>query len=269
MQNKSRRARWAVACVLASGVSLLPVWAVDVIHLANGGKPIQAQDIQWRESDQTYRVTTPDGLMLPIPKAQVERLEIAKPPTLGQAEAMVAAKQYAAAIPILEDIVAKYKMKVWDNEARKMLAQSFMTLNDPKKAASTLEGYMSSMAKSEIPAELIILYWKALMASGGRGATLKKELDDVVATGTRPMAAAAMVMRANMNREAGQKETAVLDYLRVVILFENVKGVQPEALFKAAEMLEEMRDPRADDLKKKLVQEYKDSEYAAKLSGKI
>ncbi len=269
MQNKSRRARWAVACVLASCATLQPVWAVDVIYLSNGGKPIQAQDIQWRESDQTYRVTTPDGLMLPISKAQVERLEIAKPPTLGQAEAMVAAKQYAAAIPILEDIVAKYKMKVWDNEARKMLAQAFMTMNDPKKAASVLEGYMSSVVKSEIPAELIMLYWKALMASGGRGATLKKELDDVVATGTRSMAAAAMVMRANMNREAGQKETAVLDYLRVVILFENVKGVQPEALFKAAEMLEEMRDPRADDLKKKLVQEYKDSEYAAKLSGKI
>jgi hypothetical protein len=45
--------------------------------------------------------------------------------------------------------------------------------------------------------------------------------------------------------------------------------VQPEALFKAAEILEEMRDPRADEMKKKLVQEYKDSEYAAKLSGKI
>jgi hypothetical protein len=76
-------------------------------------------------------------------------------------------------------------------------------------------------------------------------------------------------MRGNMNRESGQKEVALLDYLRVVILFENIREVQPEALYKAAEILEELRDPRADELRKKLVQEYKDSDYAAKLSGKI
>ncbi|EFK97486.1 hypothetical protein LDC_0474, partial [sediment metagenome] len=75
--------------------------------------------------------------------------------------------------------------------------------------------------------------------------------------------------RGNMNRQVGQKEAATLDYLRVVVLYENVKSVQPEALCKAAEMLEELRDARAETLRKKLVQEYKDSEWAAKLSGKI
>ncbi len=267
MKNKSNIGRLAVGAALIWCTMSLPAWAVDVVHLTNG-KAIQARDIQWRESEQTYRVTTTDDVMLPIPKAQVERLDIAKPPTFGQAESLIAAKQYKEAIPILDDIVGKYRMKVWDNEARKLLAQSYLAMNDPKKAADSLEGYMSSVPKAEIPAEMIMIYWKALLAAG-RGATLKKEVDVVAATGSRAMAAAAMLMRGSMNREAGQKEAAVLDYLRVVILFEDIKDVQPEALFRAAEVLDEMRDPRADELKKKLVQEYKGSEYAAKLSGKI
>jgi hypothetical protein len=241
--------------------------AVDVVHLTNG-KAIQAVDIQWRESEQSYRVSTPDGVIMPVPKSQVERLEIARPPAFAQAETMMGARQFAAAVPILDEIVSKYTMRVWDGEARKLLAQAHLALNDPKKAADALSGYMSGIPKADIPAETILLYWRALLAAG-RGSTLKKELDDVIVSGTRPMAAAAMVMRGNMNREAGQKEVAVLDYLRVVILFENVKSVQPEALFKAAELLEEMRDSRADELKKRLVQEYRDRDYAAKLSGKI
>jgi outer membrane protein assembly factor BamD (BamD/ComL family) len=267
MNKRSKIGQWAVAGALALVMATMPAWAVDVVHLTNG-KSIQAKDIQWREGEQTYRVTTPDDVMMPIPKAQVESLEIAKPAAFAQAETMMAGKQYAAAIPLLDDVVGKYKMKVWDNEARKFLAQAHMAMNEPKKAADVLEGFMSSVPKAESPADAIMLYWKALLAAG-RGATLKKELDEVAASGTRSMAAAAMLMRGNMNREAGQKEPAVLDYLRVVILFENIKAVQPEALFKAAEILEEMRDPRADEMKKKLVQEYKDSEYAAKLSGKI
>jgi hypothetical protein len=267
MNNKSKIGRLAVAGALALSATMLSARAVDVVHLTNG-KSIQAKDIQWREGEQSYRVTTPDEVTMPIPKAQVESLEIAKPATFGQAESMVAAKQYTPAVPILDDIVGKYKMRVWDNEARKLLAQCHMALNAPKKAADVLEGYMSSVPKAEIPADAIMMYWKALLAAG-RGATLKKELDEVVAAGARPMAAAAMLMRGNMNRDAGQKEIAVQDYMRVWILFENVKEVQPEALFKTAELLEEMRDPRADEVKKKLVQEYKDSEYAAKLSGKM
>lgn len=255
---------------LTAGVLLMcigggHVWAVDAVRLTNG-KIIQAQSIEWRESEQSYRISS-EGVIMPIPKDQVESLEIAKPATFDQAASMVP-KQPAAAVPLLDEIVTKYRMRVWDNEARRLLAQAYMSMNEPKKAADALEGYISSVPKASIPADVIMLYWKALLGAG-KAATLKKELDEVVASGSREMAAAAMVMRGNIDREAGQKEAAVLDYLRVVILFENVKTMQPEALFKAAELLDEMRDPRADELKKKLTQEYKDSEYAAKLSGKI
>ena len=252
----------ALCCISAGTVA-----AQDVVQLTNG-KKLQVRDIKWRESEQSYRVELMDGAVLPLPKAQVAGLSIRKPADYDKVIAMLAAKQYAAAIPLLEDIIIKYKMLDWDNQARVQLANAYLAQNDAKKAVNVLEAYMSSVPKEGIPAALIRVYWAALLQSN-QGAALKKELDSVVAGGTRPMVAAAMIMRGNVNRESGQKEVALLDYLRVVILFENIREIQPEALFKAAEILDELRDPRAEEMKKKLVQEYKDSEYAAKLSGKI
>lgn len=266
MTMQDRTVRWVGYGLLALCATTFQAQAVNKVHLTNG-KTLAVTSIQWRESEQSYRVES-EGAVIPIPKGQVDYLEIDKPADFDKASQMLAAKQYAAAVPILEDIVAKFKMLTWDNEARVLLGQIHLAMNDPKKAADVLSSYMNTMKKSDVPADVFMLYWKALMGAG-RSASLKKELDEVVAAGNREMVAAAMLMRGNMNREAGQKELAVLDYLRVVILFENVRSLQAEALFRAAEILEELRDPRADELKKRLVQEYKDSEYAARLSGKI
>ncbi len=65
----------------------------------------------------------------------------------------------------------------------------------------------------------------------------------------------------------GQKNEALLDYLRTVILYEKEASVRPEALFKAAGLLEELRDPRAAELRKKLAEEYPNSPYVKKGAG--
>jgi len=262
--NKYGLAAWAclVGMVLAAG----PARAVNVVRMTND-KEFQPKSITYREGAQEYLLVLPDGTQIPIPKAQVASLEIDKPAEFDKAAQMIAAKQFDAAIPVLEDIIAKYKMLVWDNRARELLAQAQLT-KDPKKAVATLEEIFATLPKAQASSEVHLLYWIALLAAG-REATLKKDLDEVVATGPREMAAIAQVMRGNVNRAAGQKEAALLDYLRTVVLFDQVKSVQPEALFRAAEMLDELRDPRAEDVRKKLVQEYKDSEYASKLSGKM
>jgi tetratricopeptide (TPR) repeat protein len=247
-------------------VAGLPAWGANRITLTNG-KTIDARSIQWRASEQSYRVETEEGI-IPVPKAQVENLEIDKPADLDKATAMISARQYAQAIPILDEIVSKYNMLVWDNEARRLQGVAYLAQNDPKKAADALEGYVANAAKDEVALDVMTLYWTAMLKAG-RTATLKKALDEAVVSNVRATAAAATLMRGNMSREASQREAALLDYLRVVILFDSVKQIQPEALFKAAEVLDELRDPRADVLKRRLTQEYKDSEYAAKLGGKI
>jgi hypothetical protein len=52
--------------------------------------------------------------------------------------------------------------------------------------------------------------------------------------------------------------------LKVAVLFEDVPAIHPEALYKAAEVLDEMRDPRAAEMRKKLKAQYPGSSWAKK-----
>ena len=55
---------------------------------------------------------------------------------------------------------------------------------------------------------------------------------------------------------------------RVILLFTDVKGeVQPEAHFKAWEVLTKVRDPRAKKIKRKLLDEFPRSQYAQRLGA--
>ena len=255
--------------ILAAAVLILSVAVAargDKVTLTND-REIEAKKVTWRPSAQEYRVEMADGTILPFPKAQVARLQIDKPADFDKAMQLVAAKQPDAAIPLLDGLVTSYAMLNWDNEARKALAQIYLGKNEAKKAASVLDDYFANAPKAEVTIEVQLMYWKALLAAD-RASTLKKELDTVIVGQDREMAAAAQLMRGAMNRQAGLKEAAFLDYMRVGELFKDVKAVQPEALFRAAELLEEMRDPRAESLRKKLAHDYKDSEWTAKLGGR-
>ena len=255
--------------ILAVGVLVLVATAAaraDKVTLTND-REIEAKKVTWRPSAQEYRVEMADGTILPVPKVQVARLQIDKPADFDKAMQLAAARQPDAAIPLLDGLVTSYAMLNWDNEARRALAQIYLAKNDAKKAAAVLDDYLANMPKAEVTTDVQSMYWKALLGAD-RASTLKKELDTAVAGPNREVAAAAQMMRGSMDRQAGLKEQAFLDYMRIGELFRDVKSVQPEALFRAAELLEEMRDPRADQLRRRLAQEYKDSDWAAKLGGR-
>ena len=255
--------------ILAAGVLVLSATVTaraDKVVLTND-REIEAKKVSWRPSAQEYRVEMADGTILPFPKNQIARLQIDKPADFEKATQLVAAKQADAAIPLLDGLVTSYAMLNWDNEARKALAQIYMGKNDAKKAASMFDDYLANMPKGEVPIDVQLMYWKALLAAD-RASTLKKELDAATLGTERELAAAAQLMRGSVDRQAGLKEAAFTDYMRAYELFKDVKSVPPEALFRAAELLEEMRDARSEQLRKRLAQEYKDSEWAAKLGGR-
>ena len=265
--NKARIRRLMAVAFATIAALAVGVQAANVVYLTND-KVMQAKSVTWRESTQEYRVEMPDGSIIPFAKNQVDHLEIEKPPDFDKAVKMVATKQFDAAIPVLEEIVTKFKMLMCDNEARRVLAEAYLGKGDPKKAVMTLDELFTSVTKAQAPADVLLLYWKALLGAE-RTSTLNKELEEATAGANREMAAAAMIMRGNMKRQAGQKQDALFDYLRVVILCDQIKSVQPEAIFRAAELMEELRDPRAEEMRKKLVKEYGNSEYARSLHGKI
>ena len=100
---------------------------------------------------------------------------------------------------------------------------------------------------------------------------LLRQLDAVAASGSRTDAARAQTMRGDIQLDQNNVELAALDYLRTAILFADVRDpmIMGEATYKAAAALEQLRDPRAKDMYKKVVNEYGSSPYAAQARGKM
>ena len=269
MRTITRLAGWICGSLALLLIGASAGVAANVVTLKNKST-VQAKPggIEWRESAKEYRVLTPDGVTMPVPLAQVERVEVDKPAEFDKVVQMVGAKQYDAAIPILDDLIQKYRMLGWDVRARELLARAYLAKPDGKKLVATLRPLIEGDAKREVPPEVRVMYWKGLMLDK-QVATLRTELEDAIATGSRELAALAQIQRGDLSRSEGKKEEALMDYLRTVILFEQVKAAQPEALSKAAELMDELRDARGEELRKKLVSGYPDSPEARKLSGKI
>ena len=129
-----------------------------------------------------------------------------------------------------------------------------------------MSGVMEGTAKNLVTDDQYGLYWTAL-AGAQMNAVLKQSLTEAISGESRTLAALALVRRGDMNKADGKRDDAVLDYLRSILMYEDVAASQPEALFKAAQLFDEMRESRAEELKKRLRANYPDSPYARKLGG--
>ena len=220
------------------------------------GPPMQVRSIVWIGSENQYSVETATGVKLPIDRSKVDHVEVAKPPAWDKAVQLFTSGNMAEAIPALESIVSGYQMLGWDNKARDYLGAAYSNKKDFKKAAEVYKKLFATASPSEISSATQRRYWDALSAN----------IDSEIATGSRENAAAAHIARGDMFKKQGGKTfEALMDYLKTAILFQKVDEVQAEALYKTAQCLEEMRDPRADSFKKKLSDDYPGSTWAAKL----
>jgi tetratricopeptide (TPR) repeat protein len=255
----------ALALVVGSLVLSARVAPAEILRKTDG-KELAGVRIKWFEVRREYQVEGADGSMISVSVDDVDSLEITKPAEFDKAAQAIAARQYDAAIPILEDLAIRYKRLQWDARAGELLANAYFAKTDFKKAAQVMGDLMESTPKGQITDEQYGLYWTALMGAQ-MTAVLKKQLTEAIAGDSKTLAALAIVRRGDLNKADGKREDAILDYLRAVLLYEEARGVHPEALFKAVQVLDEMRDPRADELKKKLLSLYPDSPYARKLGG--
>lgn len=257
--------RWMMlGCIGWTLAGLGAAMAANVVYLKNG-RSIPAKSIQWREGSQEYRVEDFKNTVIPIPLAQVDRLDIDKPADYERAKGMVDAGQGDVAIPILEKMVDEYKMRLWDNAARELLGKAYFQKRDYKKAGTVLEELFKNALPHQITADLRRFYWETLMLIPERQSSLKKDIETTITGGSRELAAAAILMRAKMYQAQGQREEALIDFLKVAVLFEDISATHPEALYNAAAVLDEMRDPRAAELRKKLKAQYPGSTWAKKV----
>ncbi len=261
------KTRMETGCRLTFAAALLMVAAelrADQLIMKNG-QVMEAKSVRFKSSTLEYIVTTADSTV-PVAAKLVDHAVVPRPPALDAAIANVDAGKYDAAIAALETVVTENTGLEWDNVARDVLGQAYMGKKDGKKAVSTYKEILENVPVERVTLGIRRHYWEALKAAE-LYPLLKKDLDDVIAMGSRETAAMAQILRGDMYLAQGQKNEALLDYLRTVILYEKEAALQPEALYKAAGLLEELRDPRAVDLRKKLATDYPNSPFVKKSSG--
>jgi tetratricopeptide (TPR) repeat protein len=262
------KTRIEMGCRLAVAALLLTAAAesrADQLIMKNG-QAMEAKSIRYKPSTFEYIVVTAEGTTVPIPAKNVDHAVVPRPPALDAAIASLSAGKYDAAIAPLETVISDNAGLEWDNMARDVLGQAYMGKKDFKKAVSLYKEILEAVPAERLAPGVRRHYWEALNGAESY-VLLKKDLDEAIGKGPRDMAAVAQLLRGDMYLAQGQKNEALLDYLRTVILYEKETAIQPEALYKAAGLLENLRDPRAADMRKKLAAEYPNSPYAKKDSG--
>lgn len=219
---------------------------------------VPSQDIYKMRSSVTYPVDRKVVTALNIPKpTNFDQYRMRLKPTSAQPSSVVG----------MEAIRKKYTMLQWDVEALKIL----IPIYDHKQQYSKVIDECNYLKKwyKTVPEELVGYQWKALAKDRTKVPQLKKVLREAIESGTRKTAAMAHILRGDILKDEGKLKEALVDgYFRVILLFKDVpKDVQAEAHFKAWEVLKQVRDNRAEKIKRKLLDEFPRSEYAKRLGA--
>ena len=252
-----------LAAALAAGAA----GAAPYVVLSNG-QQVQGSAIR-ALANGDINLTMEMG-MRTFPKGSYVKAVADKPAEFDQAAAAIKAQKFDAAIPLLEGIVAKYRYLGWDVEASKLLAQALLGKGDAEGAVKAYE-QLFLVAPAEKQNADAAWGMRRAMLKAKQYPALIRQLDAVAAAGVRAEAARAQTMRGDIQLDQNNVELAAMDYLRTAILFADVKdaAILGEATYKAAAALEQLRDPRAKDMYKKVVSDYGASPYAAQARGKI
>lgn len=258
----------ALPPILAAALCLGVMTSVNaqVVVYMKTGDPKRATDIHYSATANEYMLTM-DSVEISVPIADVDHIDLPKPKGFDEAAKQVESGQAAAAIPVLQKIADAYTMLNWDTAARELIVVAYAKTGDSAKAMTAYKELVRKAPGGRVSAEARMTYWN-LMITSGKAAEIAVELDDVIGKGSREEAARALLTRANLRKSQNKTQDALMDYLRTVLLYEDMPAVQPEALFRAAEMLDAMRDARATELRQRLVKDYPDSDYAKK-SGQM
>ncbi len=234
------------------------------LHLKNRG---QAQgEVRYMAASRSFEITVGSATRT-ISARDVERIVLVQQPQqLNQALNAVRTGNYQAAIPVLAKIVEDYTMFGPDLVAGQALAQAYLRTNRAADALKMCEQILRMNEGAVKSGPFASVYWEALLENN-REATLRISLREAVETGIREVAAVALVRRGDLEAKAGNHRDALLDgYLRAILMFQDIRMVQPEALYKAIKAHEALNEVQfAERWRRRLLASYATSEFATKL----
>jgi tetratricopeptide (TPR) repeat protein len=271
MKYYRNRVNGALAGAIAMMLSASVCWGAGGQHAATvvkrGGGSARGM-VRYMGASKAFKVTSVKGnVTQTVQASEVERVILVKQPAqLAQAVAAVKAGRYATAIGPLKSIKDEYEMFGPDVVAAQYLAIAYLNTGKSAEAVRMCEDVLRGNPKAADSGQFAGIYWDALLKEK-KYATLRRILDDAIQTGARSVAAVALVKRGDMDMEKGEAKKALLDgYLRTVLLFQDIKAIQPEALYKAMKAHEAVNEHHfAEKWRKRLLSGYPSSEYARKL----
>lgn len=249
-------------------VGVLPTLASGP-HLAklirkDGGS--SAGKIRYLASSRTYEIRRGNT------SQQVSATEVAKiilktqPAGLSAAIANVKRGNYAAAVPVLKKVMSDYEMFGPDVAAGQYLAKAYLGMGKAADADRLCRQVLASNSKAMNDPEFTAVYWEALLKEK-KYATLNRSLDEAIQTGDRSISAVALIKRGDILVAKGDAKAALRDgFLRVVLMYRDIKSVQPEALYKAIKAHQSLgENTYAEKWRKLLLSGYPTSPYAKKM----
>lgn len=263
--NRRTRALWAMI-VLAGLTAIQPAIGQDKwgYKKKTDGTWTYVDRMEYRRANDSYLVVRGGTMQYEVARNEVGELAVPKPSDFDKfAQGLVQPMPDPASIAGMESIVQKYACMKWDVEGLTWLIPAYTKRQDDEKILNACKD-LEKMT-GQVPEALLAAYWTAL-SKKGQAQSLKVKIEEAIEKGSRGVAAAAYIVRGDILVQEGKKKEALTEgYLRVVILFNDVKRAQPEALYKTWQTMSSLNDKRSERFKRKLLDEYADSQYASSL----
>jgi len=253
---------WKVVLVTAAVMAAAAVQAAPFVILRQPDGTQRRMDGMSisRRANMDVVLTTAEG-QFTFTADQVIRAEAAKPDDFDRAQALLEAGNYEESVRMFNDIARRLRGLTWDVRALRQVARAYEAQQNWMGVAETFERIFVDNPDMREQAQVIWPYLDALVATEQMD-KLEPMLERLIRTGRPEEAAKAQILRGDIRTRKGLHRDAVMDYLRTVVFYERVQDLMPEALYKTARALEELRDPRAREWYAKLEGQYPQSQYA-------
>lgn len=239
LRGGRRRAAWLA--VVWAGCAL----SASAAHVIRAdGQREEGSDIRVRPNGEVV-LTTATGQRL-FAVGQYRQAVADRPADYDQAIQLVEAQKYTEAIPLLNGVVGRLRGLYWDELAGALLLKCQIAIGDGLAAVTSYQRLVAVNPKLAADANIQDAYWQALIAAK-QFERVTPLLAGVLAGPSKADAVRAQLARGDLYAAQNRLEEAAMDYLRVALLFPEVKSeaeFQATALLKAGETLQKMKDER-------------------------